>query len=236
MDRQLFLLLNGSDSVFLDNCFRAITRTSTWIPLLVVLLFVVFKSFPTAKPLRSRLLSLLLFAVTFALVLTICDQTASTLCKPLFHRLRPSHEPALYGLVDLVNGRRGGLYGFFSSHAANSFGLTTFAALTLRNRLSAITLYLWAALTSYSRIYLGYHYPGDILAGLLFGLLTGWLIYKLQHRLFTNAPSALSAPGTTSSSAPSATSASPTAVASRYHLLLPATLILTLVIIAIAAI
>ena len=229
MDRQLFLLLNGSDSVFLDHCFLAITRTSTWIPLLVVLLIVVYKSYHSTKSLRSRLLSLLIFAVAFALVLTICDQTASTICKPLFHRLRPSHEPALYGLVDLVNGRRGGLYGFFSSHAANSFGLATFAALTLRNRIASLTLYLWAALTSYSRIYLGYHYPGDILAGILFGLFAGWLIYTIQCRLFPDTAIKQSVGDSFSPSSPRRSSLLTTS-------LLPLTLILTLVIIAIAAI
>ncbi|MBO4593820.1 MAG: phosphatase PAP2 family protein, partial [Bacteroidaceae bacterium] len=104
----------------------------------------------------------------------------SGFCKPFFHRFRPSHEPALEGLVDLVNDRRGGLYGFISSHAANTFAVCTFVALYLRRHLATLTLILWACLSSYSRIYLGLHYPGDILAGALFGILTGLTMYGLM--------------------------------------------------------
>ncbi len=216
IDRQLLLLLNGSDSTFLDSCFLTITRTSTWIPLLLALVFIVYRT-SGASDTPLRLKRLLLFAVAFALVIVICDQTASGICKPLFHRLRPSHEPALYGLVDLVNGHRGGLYAFFSSHAANSFGVATFPALTLRNRLSTLTLFLWACLTSYSRIYLGFHYPSDILVGLLFGIFTGWFVYKLERRLLpTFAPS-------------------PSTPAASIHLLLPVAFVLTLTVVAIVS-
>ncbi len=221
IDRQILLLLNGSDSTFLDSIFLAITRTSTWIPMLLVLVYIVYRTSGTNDAL-SRFKRLLLFAVAFALVIVICDQTASSLCKPLFHRLRPSHEPALYGLVDLVNGRRGGLYGFFSSHAANSFGVATFTALTLHRRLPALTLFLWACLTSYSRIYLGFHYPGDILAGILFGIFTGWLICRMQRRLLPDVAVA------TTSSAASMPAAS-------VYLLLPVAFLLTLVAIAIVS-
>ena len=97
----------------------------------------------------------------------------------MFHRFRPSHEPALEGLVDLVNDRRGGLYGFISSHASNTFGVAMYLSLYLRRRMVTLTVLLWAALSSYSRIYLGLHYPGDILAGTLFGLLDGTFCFFL---------------------------------------------------------
>ena len=184
LDQQILLLLNGSQSTFLDNCFLLITRTSTWIPLFLVLLFIVFRALSKLQVSRNRACVLgILFIIACALVIVICDQTASTICKPLFSRPRPSHEPALLGLVDLVNGRRGGAYGFFSSHAANTFGLATFVALTFRNRIISFTLYIWAILSSYSRIYLGLHYPGDILVGLLFGILVGYIIYLLFSRV-----------------------------------------------------
>lgn len=180
MDSQLLLLLNGSDSVFLDNCFLLVTRTATWLPLLAVLLLIIL--FNSMRKISKGVLLFILFAVAFSLVIVVCDQTASNICKPLFARLRPSHEPALLGLVDLVNGRRGSTFGFFSSHAANSFGVATFSALVLRHRLAGTILFLWAALTSYSRIYLGLHYPGDILVGLLFGLLVGFLFHYLYRK------------------------------------------------------
>lgn len=170
-DQQLLLTLNGSESTYLDNIFLMVTRTGTWIPLLLVLLYVLFKN----RPWRE----VLLFIACLAVVILIADRFSSGFCKPFFHRFRPSHEPALEGLVDLVEGRRGGLYGFISSHAANTFAVCSFIALYLRRRLVTCTLILWACLSSYSRIYLGLHYPGDILAGALWGLLTGCAVYGL---------------------------------------------------------
>jgi len=170
-DQRLLLLLNGSDSTFLDNCFLMVTRTGTWIPMMLVLLYILLKN----RPWRE-----VLFAVIgIALVVLIADRFSSGLCKPLFHRFRPSHEPVLEGLVDLVDDRRGGPYGFISSHAANTFGVAFFLFLYLRRRLLSLTVFLWAALSSYSRIYLGLHYPGDILAGALFGVAAGSFCYFL---------------------------------------------------------
>lgn len=191
-DQQLLLALNGSDSVWLDQVMLYVTLTSTWIPLFVALLLML---------LRLRLWrEVLMVVVCLALVVLLCDQFASSLCKPLFQRYRPSHEPALLGMVDLVNGRRGGLYGFISSHAANTFGVFMFTTLYLRRTLtsrwllilSSVTVFLWACLSSYSRIYLGLHYPGDIFFGILAGLFFGWFIY----RLFTSASRFLYQPRT----------------------------------------
>ena len=104
IDQQLLLTLNGSDSVFLDHFFTMVTKTGTWIPLLLILLYVLLKN----RPWRE----VLFFVVALALVILVADRFSSGLCKPLFERFRPSHEPALEGLVDLVDDRRGGLYGF----------------------------------------------------------------------------------------------------------------------------
>ena len=178
-DQQLLLAMNGSDSVWLDQVMLYVTKTATWIPLIVALLVMLLR----LRPWRE----VLLVVVSVALVVLLCDQFASSLCKPFFQRYRPSHEPALLGSVDLVNDRRGGLYGFISSHAANTFGTFMFLMLYLRHAiprrwlyvLSSSTIFLWACLSSYSRIYLGLHYPGDILAGALAGLFFGWLVHRL---------------------------------------------------------
>ena len=168
-DQHLLLVLNGSDNIWLDNVFQLLTKTVTWVPLILVLLYILLKN----RPWRE----VLLFVVCLALVILVTDRFSSGFCKPFFHRFRPSHEPALEGLVDLVGDRRGGLYGFISSHAANTFGAFAFISLYFRRRAMTLTLFLWACLSSYSRIYLGLHYPGDILVGALWGLLTGTFVY-----------------------------------------------------------
>lgn len=170
-DQQLLLTLNGSDSSYLDHFFLMVTKTGTWIPLLLVLLYVLLKN----RPWRE----VVFFVIALALVIVIADRFSSGFCKPFFARFRPSHEPTLEGLVDIVDGYRGGLYGFISSHAANTFGAWAFIALYMRRRVASVTVFLWACLSSYSRIYLGLHYPGDILMGAFFGILTGACLYTL---------------------------------------------------------
>ncbi|MCR5181063.1 MAG: phosphatase PAP2 family protein [Bacteroidaceae bacterium] len=172
-DQQLLLALNGSDSLWLDNVMLAVTKTGTWVPLILLLLFILLKNRPWVE--------VVLFLVSVAMVLFIADRFSSGFCKPFFHRFRPSHEPALEGLVDLVRDKRGGLYGFISSHAANTFGTWTFHSLYFRRLPIIITLLFWACLSSYSRIYLGLHYPGDILAGALWGVLTGAVVYWVMQ-------------------------------------------------------
>lgn len=129
------------------------TGKLVWIPLILSMVYVVFRTGGWKEGLW--------LVVMAAVVVLLCDQFASAVCKPLFERLRPARDPDIASLITIVNGYRGGMYGFFSSHAANAAGIVTFTSLLFRNRLYTATAMIWALLTCYSRMYLGVHYPGD---------------------------------------------------------------------------
>lgn len=180
-DQQLLLLLNGSESIYWDGFWVCITHPLTWVALYLSILILFVRSMDTPKAVLAVLM--------VALLILIADQGASSVFKPYFHRLRPTHEPLLQGMVQTVDGYTGGMYGFISSHAANSFALSTFVALVVRSRWITFVMFLYAMLTSYSRIYLGVHYPGDILCGALYGVLCALAVYAFflyaQHRVAT---------------------------------------------------
>ena len=172
IDSKLFLFLNGLHAEWLDSVMVAITEMWLWIPLYLLLLYLVFKQY-------GKRGWWILLAV--AVVILCSDQLSAHVCKPLFHRLRPCFNPDLEGLVHLPKGLPGGRYGFVSSHAANTFAVAAFLTAVFRKRYRGIGwgLFAWALISSYSRIYVGVHYPGDILAGAALGVLIGIIIWKL---------------------------------------------------------
>lgn len=172
-DKEAFLALNGGKSLFWDGFMLTFTNTLTWIPLAVILIYIIIKN--------NKGKQILLVICMIALVFLLADRISSGFFKPFFQRFRPSQDPEFISLVDIVNGYRGGKYGFISSHAANSFGIFTFVALLFRKKEFSLALFLWALLTSYSRIYLGVHYPGDIICGAGVGVVCGYLVYILYH-------------------------------------------------------
>lgn len=174
-DRALTLWLNGSDSLFLDRVAWTATSTVVWMPMALVLLYVVIRN--------NELPGVFLTVLSVACCILVADQVASSVFKPLVARYRPSQDPELMGLIDTVNGYRGGLYGFFSSHAANTFAVAVFVSLLLRRRGLSAVLCGWALFNCWTRVYLGVHYVGDLLCGALFGALTGWAVFCAYRRV-----------------------------------------------------
>ncbi|UCG26966.1 MAG: phosphatase PAP2 family protein [Bacteroidales bacterium] len=173
-DINLFLFLNGMHSPFWDRIMWVITGKLTWLPLYLFMLAWLIRDF------RWKVLVLVLF---IAALITMSDQSSVHLFKEVFQRLRPCHNPQISEMVHIVRGKCGGQYGFISSHAANTFAIAFFSLLLIKNRYFTFFIVLWASVVSYSRVYLGVHYPGDILCGALLGLILGILVYR-GYRIF----------------------------------------------------
>ena len=173
IDKYILLSLNGSDSLFWDGCMKVYTSMAIWAPLFLALVYVLIKN--------NNIKDFLLLLLMVGAVIGLTDLISSGICKPFFERWRPTRDPVLMYLVDVVNETRGKDYGFTSSHAANSFGIATFIILLIKNRTLSFSLIIWASFNAYTRIYLGVHFPGDILAGTAIGVLTGWCVYMLYN-------------------------------------------------------
>lgn len=181
LDQQLFLFLNSHSSPFWDQVMHAISGKVIWAPLyLAILIYLGFKY-------KRKFLIIILFVI---LAVTLADQVSVQLFKNVFQRLRPCHEPALQGMIHLFNGECGGKYGFVSSHATNSFNVALLSLMFIKKRWYTISIILWALIIGYSRVYLGVHYPGDVICGSLVGAFIGWGVYKLyevtDNRLLKN--------------------------------------------------
>jgi len=175
LDQEIFLYLNHRHSLNWDIFMEFCTDKKAWFPFYAVILLVLIRHF------KAKVLFIL---VAVALTITAADLFASGFCKPFFGRLRPCYEPELDGLVHILARGCGGKFGFISSHAANTFGLATILTLTTQKHFRYVWLFfVWAAIVSYSRIYIGVHYPGDIIVGALSGIFWALIVYWIYTKL-----------------------------------------------------
>ena len=185
LDKDILLWINGHWTEGLDGLMWWVSQSVTWIPLYVVLLGLIVWRYRNWK-------AVVLIVLAFGIAVGLSDFITSGLIKPWVCRLRPTHEPGLEGMVHLVNGYRGGLYGFCSSHAADTMACGLLFSLIWRNKIATAGMMTWVALNCYSRMYLGVHYPLDILCGLLIGALVAAVVYRALARWVcpASAPSA----------------------------------------------
>ena len=175
LDRELLLMLNGSQSLYLDTLVKTLTTAATWIPLYVSLFYVVLKN-------NDSVPKILLVVASALLCVVLAGTVDDELVKPGVARWRPTHDDAIGIFVDTVNGYRGGRYGFFSAHASNTFSLAIFFSLLIRSRLLTVFLVLWSLVNCWTRLYLGVHFPGDILVGLTWGAIVGITVYYIFYK------------------------------------------------------
>ncbi len=177
LDTQATLFLNGSNSIFWDNLAVCVTNTLAWSLIILTLIVIFFRN----NDIRGGVIIL----VTIGLMMTAADMLCSGLVKPLVGRFRPTQDPSIMFLVDVVDGYRGGRFGFFSGHACNTFCMAMFLSRLFRYKAVTITLFFWAATTTFTRLYLGVHFLGDVLVGGVVGCLIGSLFYYLYDKIMS---------------------------------------------------
>ena len=177
MDMQVLSLFNGSDNVMLDQMVQILTSGLTWIPLYVMLFFVVMRNNETMGQI-ALVVGSAIFCVLFA------DGLVDGIIKQLAERWRPSNDPTFKYMVQVVDDIRLKGYSFCSAHAANTMSLAVFFSLLIRSKMLTITLVIWSLINCWTRLYLGVHYPSDILCGMIIGIIVGILVYLLYYKIY----------------------------------------------------
>ena len=174
-DQQATLEINSHHSLFWNNIMMTVTNTFSWSLIILILFYVIFKN--------NTIKESFVILITIGLLIATMDRVCSGIVKPWIERRRPTQDPYIMYFVNVVENYRGGRFGFFSGHASNTFCVSTFLAFLFRSRSLTATLFFWCVTTTFTRIYLGVHYLGDILVGAFMGFLFGFLFYLAYKRL-----------------------------------------------------
>lgn len=180
LDHELMLWLNYDGGTFQDAFWYTLSQIPSWIPLYITIIFVMLQ--PSDGQKQKRWMKFILLLLFTALIFAFTDRISAGIIKPLVQRPRPSHDGSIMDQLHFVNDYHGGAYGFVSSHAANCFGLAVWVSCLYKRRSLVTAMMLYAVLNCYSRIYLGVHFPGDIICGTILGILCGWLGYYCYTR------------------------------------------------------
>ena len=176
-DLSLLRFFNSGNSVYFDALVPMLTSGLTWIPLYIALFYLVVKNHETMA-------QIMLIIATAVVCVCIAGGIGDFIVKPMVGRLRPCNDPMVKAQLNLVAGTLSESYSFFSSHAANTFSVAMCFRLLVRDRRFTIVMFLWALLNCWTRLYLGVHYPSDILCGMLYGSFVGVVVYLAFYKLF----------------------------------------------------
>lgn len=175
-DKTLLMVFNGSHCPFVDRLAVTLTCGYMWIPLYIALLLLVINNHKTVAQ-----ISLVIGMALLAIVLS--EGMADLIVKPLVARLRPIHDTLMQDRVQVVNNYRVEGYSFFSAHASNTMAVAVFFSLLVKDRLFACTLITWALVNCWTRLYLGVHYPSDIIVGVVWGSVSGLFAYTMYNKV-----------------------------------------------------
>ena len=187
IDTEILLAINGWHAPWADTLMWIISAKATWIPLYLLLIGLLVwryrKPVMTSVKWLQKVPACVVMIAMIGLAVGAADFIASGILKELVARPRPTRVPELEGVLHLVNGYRSGRYGFVSSHAANTMVCALLFSMIWRNKIATVGLMLWVAANCYSRMYLGVHYPLDILGGLIVGALVAWAAFVMLRSL-----------------------------------------------------
>ena len=177
IDRQLLLAFNGSDSLFIDSLVLVLTNAYTWIAFYLALTYLVIKN-------NGKWSQIMLVVAASGLCILFSSLVAEGVVKPYVARLRPSLDPSVCNMLHLAKGYTASGYSFFSAHAANTFSIAVFFSLLVRSRVFTIFIMAWSLLNAWTRLYLGVHYPSDVIVGLAYGAFVGIMVYLIFMKLY----------------------------------------------------